>query len=151
MSSDEIIRKFPKIVTVKRSKYFSYRNLVNVFHLIEGLELDARQRERDNERKEIENRPKNTGFLSSLFEPRRKPKSEEYWKGYKAGAFDAIELCKHYFVSNAISKEKEQKLIDFLHENGINICVNPVNGGIMICDMYNAGEFIECKIVYEDK
>lgn len=76
-------------------------------------------------------------------------KEEIIHKANVERAFVAIEFCKHYFVSSAVTKEKEEKLIKFLHDEGITICINPGSGSIMICDMYKAGEFIEKKLVYE--
>lgn len=142
-----------KLVSVKRAKYIDYRYLTNNFSLITRLEDDARLRECITEQEERKNRPSSSGFFSSIIDGiallGKKPKSEEYYDGYRMGAYDAIELCKHYFVSDAISKEKEEKLIKFLHDEGISFCTNPATGSIMICDMYKAGEFIEKQIVYE--
>ena len=153
MNLDNIIYKVAKIVEVKRTKYFSWRYLTNTIMLAQKLTDDARARENENERREIENRKPTPGifggFLDGLDLLSKKRKSEEYYNGYKIGAFDAIEFCKHHFVSTAVSKEKEEKLIKFLHDEGITICVNPGSGSIMICDMYKAGDFIEKKVVYE--
>lgn len=155
MDFDNIINKIPKITIVKRTKYFSWRYLTNSIMLSDQLVQDAKVREAENERKEIENRKPTPGFfggfLDGLESLSKKRKSEEYYDGYKRGAFDAIELCKHYFVSDAVSKEKEEKLIKFLHEEGMTICTNPTTGSIMICNMYKAGDFEEHVIIYEDK
>lgn len=153
MNLDDIITKTAKVVEVKRTKYFSWRYLSNTIFLSQKLTDDARARENENERKEIENRKRTPGlfggFIDALSELGKRRKSEKYYDGYKIGAFDAIEFCKHYFVSSAVTKEKEEKLIKFLHDEGITICINPGSGSIMICDMYKAGEFIEKKLVYE--
>lgn len=153
MDFDNIINKVAKIVEVKRTKYFSWRYLTNAIFLSQKLTDDARARE--NERKEIENKKPTPGFLGGFIDGltalSKRRKSEEYYDGYKMGAFDAIEFCKHYFVSSAVTKEKEKKLIKFLHEEGITICINPGSGSIMICDMYKAGDFVEHKIIYEDE
>lgn len=153
MDLDDIITKTAKVVEVKRTKYFSWRYLSNTIFLSQKLTDDARAKENENERKEIENRKRTPGlfggFIDALSELGKRRKSEEYYDGYKIGAFDAIEFCKHYFVSSAVTKEKEEKLIKFLHDEGITICINPGSGSIMICDMYKAGEFIEKKLVYE--
>lgn len=153
MNLDDIITKTAKIVEVKRTKYFSWRYLSNTIFLSQKLTDEARARENENERKEIENRKRTPGlfggFIDALSELGKRRKSEEYYDGYKIGAFDAIEFCKHYFVSSAVTKEKEEKLIKFLHDEGITICINPGSGSIMICNMYKAGEFIEKKLVYE--
>lgn len=155
MDFDNIINKVAKIVEVKRAKYFSWRYLTNTIFLSQKLTDDARARENENERKEIENRKPTPGFfggfIDALTELGKRRKSEEYYDGYKMGTFDAIEFCKHYFVSSAVTKEKEEKLIKFLHEEGITICINPGSGSIMICDMYKAGDFVEHKIIYEDE
>lgn len=123
--------------------------------LSQKLTDDARARENENERKEVENRKPSSSFfgriIDGLIALSKKPKSEEYYNGYETGAFDAIEFCKHYFVSSAVTKEKEEKLIKFLHDESITICINPGSGSIMICNMYKAGDFIEHKIIYEDK
>lgn len=153
MNLDDIIIKTAKIIEVKRTKYFSWRYLSNAIFLSQKLTDDARARENENERKEIENRKRTPGlfggFIDALTELGKRRKSEEYYDGYKKGAFDAIEFCKHYFISSAVTKEKEEKLIKFLHDEGITICINPGSGSIMICDMYKAGEFTEKQIVYE--
>lgn len=153
MNLDNIITKTAKVVEVKRTKYFSWRYLSNTIFLSQKLTDDARARENENERKEIENRKRTPGlfgeFIDALSKLNKRRKSEEYYDGYKTGAFDAIEFCKHYFVSSAVTKEKEEKLIKFLHDEGITICINPGSGSIMICDMYKAGEFIEKQIMYE--
>lgn len=152
---DNIIGKVAKIITVKRTKYFSWRYLTNGILLSNQLALDARAREDEVERKELQNRKRTPGifggFIDALDSLSKKRKSEEYYDGYRMGAFDAIELCKNYFVSSAVSKEKEEKLIKFLHEEGITICTNPTTGSIMICNMFKAGDFEEHKIVYEDE
>lgn len=153
MNLDDIIIKTAKIIEVKRTKYFSWRYLSNAIFLSQKLTDDARARENENERKEIENRKRTPGlfggFIDVLTELGKRRKSEEYYDGYKMGAFDAIEFCKHYFISSAVTKEKEEKLIKFLHDEGITVCINPGSGSIMICNMYKAGEFIEKKLVYE--
>lgn len=153
MNLDNIINKTTKIIEVKRIKYFSWRYLSNTIFLSQKLTDEARARENENERKEIENRKRTSGlfggFIDALSKLGKRRKSEEYYDGYKIGAFDAIEFCKHYFVSSAVTKEKEEKLIKFLHDEGITICINPGSGSIMICDMYKAGEFIEKKLIYE--
>lgn len=153
MNLDDIIIKTAKIIEVKRTKYFSWRYLSNVIFLSQKLTDDARARENENERKEIENRKRTPGFfggfIDALTELGKRRKSEEYYDGYKMGAYDAIEFCKHYFVSSAVTKEKEEKFIKFLHDEGITVCINPGSGSIMICNMYKAGEFIEKKLVYE--
>lgn len=153
MNLDDIIIKTAKIIEVKRTKYFSWRYLSNAIFLSQKLTDDARARENENERKEIENRKRTPGlfggFIDALTELGKRRKSEEYYDGYKMGAFDAIEFCKHYFISSAVTKEKEEKLIKFLHDEGITVCINPGSGSIMICNMYKAGEFIEKKLVYE--
>lgn len=153
MNLDDIITKTVKIVEVKRTKYFSWRYLSNTIFLSQKLTDDARTRENENERKEIENRKRTPGlfggFIDALSKLGKRHKSEEYYDGYEKGVFDAIEFCKHYFVSSAVTKEKEEKLIKFLHDEGITICINPGSGSIMICDMYKAEEFIEKQIVYE--
>lgn len=153
MNLNDFTFKAAKIVPIKRTKYFSWRYLSNSIMLVQKLLEDAKERERENERKERENRKPSRGLFGSFFDGLsllgKKPKSDEYYDGYKIGAFDAIELCKHYFVSTKVSKEKEEKLIKFLHDEGITICTNPNTGSIMICDMYSAGEFIEMKIIYE--
>ena len=153
MNLDDIIIKTAKIIEVKRTKYFSWRYLSNAIFLSQKLTDDARARENENERKEIENRKRTPGlfggFIDALTELGKRRKSEEYYDGYKMGAFDAIEFCKHYFVSSAVTKEKEEKFIKFLHDEGITVCINPGSGSIMICNMYKAGEFIEKKLVYE--
>lgn len=155
MELDNIATKVAKIVAVKRTKYFSWRYLTNAIFLSQKLTDDARARENENERKEIENRKPTPGlfggFIDGLATLSKKRKSEEYYDGYKRGAFDTIEFCKHYFVSSAVTKEKEEKLIKFLHDEGITICTNPTTGSIMVCDMYKAGDFVEHKIIYEDK
>lgn len=153
LEKDKIISCNAKLVNVKRTKYIDYRYLTNSFSLIARLEDDAKSREYITEQEERKNRPRSSGFFGSIIDGiallNKKPKSEEYYDGYRMGAYDAIELCKHYFVSDAISKEKEEKLIKFLHDEGISFCTNPTTGSIMICDMYKAGEFIEKQIVYE--
>lgn len=125
MNLDDIITKTAKIVEVKRTKYFSWRYLSNTIFLSQKLTDDARARENENERKEIENRKRTPGlfggFIDALSELGKRRKSEEYYDGYKMGAFDTIEFCKHYFVSSAVTKEKEEKLIKFLHDEGITI------------------------------
>lgn len=154
MDFDNIINKVAKIVEVKRTKYFSWRYLTNTIFLSQKLTDDARARENKNERKEIENRSTPGlfgGFIDVLTKLSKRRKSEEYYDGYKMGSYDAIEFCKHYFVSSTVTKEKEEKLIKFLHKEGITICINPVSGSIMICDMYKAGDFVEHKIIYEDE
>lgn len=142
-----------KLISVKRTKYLDWRYLTNNIPLIMRLVDDARSRDAIAEQEKRKNRHRSSGFFDSIINGiellGKKPKSEEYYDGYKVGAHDAIELCKHYFVSTAVSKEKEEKLIKFLHDEGITICTNPATGSIMICDMYKAGEFIEKQIVYE--
>lgn len=149
----DIINLKAKIIEIKRTKYFSWRYLTNTIMLAQKLTDEARFKERENERKEIENRKRTPGifggFIDGLALLSKKSKSEEYYNGYKFGAYDAIELCKHYFISSAITKEKEEKLIKFLHDEGITIYINPNSGSIMFCNMYKVGEFIEKQIVYE--
>lgn len=149
----DIFKTKAKIISVKRIKYLDWRYLTNNIILIMRLVDNAKARDIAVEQEERKNRIRSSGLFSSIFNAiellGKKPKSEEYYDGYKAGASDAIDLCKHYFVSTAVDKEKEKKLIKFLHDEGITICTNPNTGNIMICDMYKAGEFIEKQIVYE--
>lgn len=63
MDFDNIINKVAKIVEVKRTKYFSWRYLTNTIILSQKLTDDARARENENERKEIENRKRTPGFF----------------------------------------------------------------------------------------
>lgn len=153
LEKDKIISCNTKLVDVKRTKYFDWRYLINNYSLISRLVDDAKSRERITEQEERKNRHHSSGFFNSIINGiellGKKPKSEEYYDGYKAGAYDAIELCKHYFVSDTISKEKEEKLIKFLYDEGISIYINPKTGIIMFCNMYKVGEFIEKQIVYE--
>lgn len=152
MNLDDIVSKIPKIVPVKRTKYFSYKYLTNPITLVEQLVREARERDLQIEIEARKNRKPANNFFNSiidgLFHINQKPKSEEYYDGYRIGAYNAIEFCKHYFVSDTISKEKEEKLIKFLHDEGISICINPATGSIMFCNMLNVGEFIEHKIIY---
>lgn len=149
----DVFKLKPKIVSVKRIKYLDWRYFTNNISLIMRLVDNAKLKDVAAEQEERKNRIHSFGLFSSIINGiellGKKPKSKEYYDGYKTGAFDAIEFCKHYFVSNSISKEKEEKLIKFLHDEGITICINPATGNIMFCDMYKAGEFIEKQIVYE--
>lgn len=149
----DIFKLKAKLVAVKRIKYIDWRYFTNNISLIMRLVDNAKARDIAAEQEERKNRIHSFGLFSSIINGiellGKKPKSEEYYDGYKAGAFDAIDLCKHYFVSTAIDKEKEEKLIKFLHDEGITICTNPTTGSIMFCDMYKTGEFIEKQIVYE--
>ena len=106
-----------KLVSVKRIKYIDWRYLTNNISLIMRLVDNAKARNIAVEQEERKNKTHSSGLFSSIFNGigllGKKPKSEEYYDGYKAGAFDAIDLCKHYFVSTAIDKEKEKNLLNF--------------------------------------
>lgn len=149
----DIFKLKTKIISIKRIKYIDLRYLTNNISLVMRLVDNAKARDIAAEKEERKNRTHSSGLFSSIINGiellGKKPKSKEYYDGYKVGAFDAIEFCKHYFVSSAVTKEKEEKFIKFLHDEGITICTHPTTGNIMICDMYKAGEFIEKQIIYE--
>lgn len=155
METEETItlKSTAKIKRIKRVKYLDWRCLTNPFHLLPKLLDNAKAREFQTEQLERESRPKSTGFFGSFIDGiallGKKPKGDEYYEGYKMGALDAIELCKHYFVSDAISKEKQDKLIKFLHDEGIFIWSNCGTGSIMFGNMLKKGEYYEYELVYE--
>lgn len=117
----------PKIVKVERTQYFDYRPFTPSFMLVNQLEEEARRQERI---------------------PKRR-RNEKWYEGYRAGAYDAIELCKHYFVGESISKDKLEKLNKFLHDEGITFLVNPANGGIIASSMKPGEKYIEYELQYE--
>lgn len=114
----------PKIVKVERIQYFDYRPFTPSFMLVNQLEEEARRQERIQEEKEIKENRNNRGLFNFLLLPKRR-RNEKWYEGYRAGAYDAIELCKHYFVGESISKDKLEKLNKFLHDEGITFLVNP--------------------------
>lgn len=142
----------PKIVKVERTQYFDYRPFTPSFMLVNQLEEEARRQERIQEEKEIKENRNNRGLFNFLLLPkrrRRRRRNEKWYEGYRAGAYDAIELCKHYFVGEPISKDKLEKLNKFLHDEGITFLVNPANGGIIASSMRPGEKYIEYELQYE--
>lgn len=94
----------PKIVKVERTQYFDYRPFTPSFMLVNQLEEEARRQERIQEEKEIKENRNNRGLFNFLLLPKRR-RNEKWYEGYRAGAYDAIELCKHYFVGESIGRK----------------------------------------------
>ena len=138
----------PKIVKVERTQYFDYRPFTPSFMLVNQLEEEARRQERIQEEKEIKENRNNRGLFNFLLLPERR-RDEKWYEGYRAGAYDAIELSKHYFVGESISKDKLEKLNKFLHDEGITFLVNPTNGGIIASSMKPGEKYIEYELRYE--
>ena len=138
----------PKLVAVERTQYFDYRPLTPTLMLVNHLEEEAKRQERVQEEKEIEEN-KNNGGLFSLPFPTKRRRNEKWYEGYRAGAYDAIELSKHYFVGDSISEDKLKRLNKFLHDEGITFLVNPNNGGIIASGMKPGEKYIEYELRYE--
>lgn len=138
----------PKLVTVERTQYFDYRPFTPTLMLVNQLEEEARRQERIQEKKEIEENRTSRGLFDFLLLPKRR-RNEKWYDGYRAGAYDAIELCKHYFVGDSISEDKLKRLNKFLHDEGITFLVNPNNGGIIASGMKPGEKYIEYELRYE--